>query len=212
MGARAGKESDGRGDLPQVGARFRGFIGEVTDSGGWSTEFGARSCATFRSRRWPTMPPLYDGRHAELGQTRAARRDSREQRTNRRRPLDADGVPDLASGGGSGRSTKHQVRGPTPCSARAAEKPGIVRVHDRRHWRSSTDFAPRAILVPDPFGGGQAGRSPKLTAISQLWAQGPWQITNLPQLRQPQRPEIMAPVVGCVEGMAEACRALDFPV
>jgi phosphoribosylformylglycinamidine synthase len=28
----------------------------------------------------------------------------------------------------------------------------------------------------------------------------------------PQRPEIMGQFVGCVEGMAEACRALDFPI
>jgi phosphoribosylformylglycinamidine synthase subunit PurL len=28
----------------------------------------------------------------------------------------------------------------------------------------------------------------------------------------PQRPEIMGQFVGCIEGMAEACRALDFPI
>src|SRR3546814_13679743 len=28
----------------------------------------------------------------------------------------------------------------------------------------------------------------------------------------PQRPEIMGQFVGCIEGMAEACAALDFPI
>jgi phosphoribosylformylglycinamidine synthase len=28
----------------------------------------------------------------------------------------------------------------------------------------------------------------------------------------PERPEVMGQFVGCIEGMAEACRALDFPV
>ncbi|MBX9729209.1 MAG: phosphoribosylformylglycinamidine synthase II, partial [Sphingopyxis sp.] len=28
----------------------------------------------------------------------------------------------------------------------------------------------------------------------------------------PQRPEIMAQITGCLEGMADACRALDFPI
>jgi phosphoribosylformylglycinamidine synthase len=40
----------------------------------------------------------------------------------------------------------------------------------------------------------------------------PLAITNCLNFGNPQRPEIMGQFVGCVEGMAEACRALDFPV
>jgi len=40
----------------------------------------------------------------------------------------------------------------------------------------------------------------------------PLAVTNCLNFGNPQRPEIMGQFVGCVEGMAEACRALDFPV
>jgi phosphoribosylformylglycinamidine synthase len=37
-------------------------------------------------------------------------------------------------------------------------------------------------------------------------------VTNCLNFGNPQRPEIMAQFVGCLEGMGEACRALDFPI
>jgi phosphoribosylformylglycinamidine synthase subunit PurL len=40
----------------------------------------------------------------------------------------------------------------------------------------------------------------------------PMAITNCLNFANPQRPEIMAQIVGCLEGMADACRALDFPI
>ena len=55
-------------------------------------------------------------------------------------------------------------------------------------------------------------RSPKPTAISARSARRPLAITNCLNFGNPQRPEIMGQFVACVEGMAEACRALDFPV
>jgi phosphoribosylformylglycinamidine synthase len=40
----------------------------------------------------------------------------------------------------------------------------------------------------------------------------PLAVTNCLNFGNPQRPEIMGQFVGCLEGMAEACRALDFPI
>jgi len=37
-------------------------------------------------------------------------------------------------------------------------------------------------------------------------------VTNCLNFGNPERPEIMAQFVGCLEGMGEACRALDFPI
>jgi phosphoribosylformylglycinamidine (FGAM) synthase-like enzyme len=37
-------------------------------------------------------------------------------------------------------------------------------------------------------------------------------VTNCLNFANPQRPEIMGQIVGCLEGIAEACRALDFPI
>jgi phosphoribosylformylglycinamidine synthase len=40
----------------------------------------------------------------------------------------------------------------------------------------------------------------------------PLAITNCLNFANPQRPEIMAQIVGCLEGMADACRTLDYPI
>jgi phosphoribosylformylglycinamidine synthase len=40
----------------------------------------------------------------------------------------------------------------------------------------------------------------------------PLAITDNMNFGNPERPEIMGQFVGCIEGMAEACRALDYPV
>jgi phosphoribosylformylglycinamidine synthase len=37
-------------------------------------------------------------------------------------------------------------------------------------------------------------------------------VTNCLNFANPQRPEIMGQIVGALEGMSEACRALDFPI
>ena len=41
---------------------------------------------------------------------------------------------------------------------------------------------------------------------------GPLALTDCLNFGNPERPEVMGQLVGCIEGMAEACRALDFPV
>jgi phosphoribosylformylglycinamidine synthase len=47
-----------------------------------------------------------------------------------------------------------------------------------------------------------------LTAVGAT----PLAITDNMNFGNPQRPEIMGQFVGCIEGMAEACKALDYPV
>ena len=40
----------------------------------------------------------------------------------------------------------------------------------------------------------------------------PLAITDCLNFGNPERPEVMGQLVGCIDGMASACRALDFPV
>ena len=47
-----------------------------------------------------------------------------------------------------------------------------------------------------------------LTAVGAT----PLAITDCLNFGNPERPEVMGQFVGCIEGMAEACRALDYPV
>ena len=55
-------------------------------------------------------------------------------------------------------------------------------------------------------------------AVAEAWrnltAVGarPLAVTDNMNFGNPEKPEIMGQFAGCIQGMAEACRALDFPV
>lgn len=87
----------------------------------------------------------------------------------------------------------------------------LVRVHGTdKALAISTDVTPRYCYV-DPFEGGKQ-------AVAETWrnltATGatPLAITNCLNFGNPERPDIMGQFVGCIDGMAAACAALDYPV
>jgi phosphoribosylformylglycinamidine synthase II len=99
--------------------------------------------------------------------------------------------------------------------ADTVQRPGgdsaIVRVHGTdKALAITTDCTPRYCHA-DPVEGGKQ-------AIAEAWrnlcAVGatPLAATDCMNFGNPQRPEIMGQFVGCIEGMAQACRALDFPI
>jgi len=119
------------------------------------------------------------------------------------------GSPDLASRRWIWEQYDHMV------GADTVQRPGgdaaVVRVHGTAKGLAiSTDCTPRYCRA-DPYEGGKQ-------AIAECWrnltAVGatPLATTDCMNFGNPQRPEIMGQFVGCVEGMAEACRALDFPI
>ncbi|MGH6999736.1 MAG: phosphoribosylformylglycinamidine synthase subunit PurL [Phenylobacterium sp.] len=88
---------------------------------------------------------------------------------------------------------------------------GIVRVHGTKKALAVTsDCTPRYVLA-DPFEGGKqvvAEAWRNLTAVGA----DPIAITDNLNFGNPERPEIMGQIVRAIEGMAQACRDLDFPV
>jgi phosphoribosylformylglycinamidine synthase len=87
----------------------------------------------------------------------------------------------------------------------------VVRVHGSKKALAMTaDVTPRYCHA-DPVEGGKQAVAEAYRNLSAVGAR-PLAITNCLNFGNPQRPEIMGQFVGCVEGMAEACRALDFPV
>jgi phosphoribosylformylglycinamidine synthase len=99
--------------------------------------------------------------------------------------------------------------------ADTVQRPGgdsaVVRVHGGdKALAITTDVTPRYCRA-DPAEGGRQ-------AIAEAWrnlcAVGarPLAATDCLNFGNPQRPEIMGQLVGCITGMAEACEALDFPI
>ncbi len=87
----------------------------------------------------------------------------------------------------------------------------VVRVHGtRKALALTTDCTPR-FCYADPYEGGKQAVAEAYRNLCALGAR-PLAITNCLNFGNPQRPEIMAQLTGCLAGMADACRALDFPV
>jgi phosphoribosylformylglycinamidine synthase len=87
----------------------------------------------------------------------------------------------------------------------------VVRIHNTEHGLAMTaDCTPRYCLADPQEGGKQAVAEAwrNLTAVGAL----PLAITDNMNFGNPEKPEIMGQFAGCIEGISEACLALDFPV
>jgi phosphoribosylformylglycinamidine synthase len=119
------------------------------------------------------------------------------------------GSPHLASRRWIWEQYDHMVMGDT--LVRPGSDAAVVRVHGTNKALALTcDVTPR-YCAADPFEGGKQ-------AVAEAWrnitASGgkPLALTDCMNFGNPERPEIMAEFVDCIEGMGEACRALEFPV
>ncbi len=87
----------------------------------------------------------------------------------------------------------------------------LVRIEDGpKGLALTTDVTPRYCEADPVEGGRQAVAEAwrNITAVGGL----PLAITDNLNFGNPERPEVMGQFVGCLKGIAEACRALDFPV
>ncbi len=87
----------------------------------------------------------------------------------------------------------------------------IVRVHGSdKALAITTDCTPRYCLA-DPVAGGKQAVAEAWRNLTAVGAR-PLAVTDNLNFGNPERPPIMGQLVGCIEGMGAACRALDFPV
>ncbi|SEQ86574.1 phosphoribosylformylglycinamidine synthase subunit PurL [Sphingobium sp. YR768] len=119
------------------------------------------------------------------------------------------GSPDIASRRWIWEQYDHMV------GADTVQRPGgdaaVVRVHGAQKGIAiSTDCTPRYCYA-DPYEGGKQAIAECYRNLSAVGST-PLAVTNCLNFANPQRPEIMAQLTGCLEGMGDACRALDFPI
>jgi phosphoribosylformylglycinamidine synthase II len=103
----------------------------------------------------------------------------------------------------------------TQVGADTVQRPGgdaaVVRVHGTQKGLAiTTDCTPRYCYA-DPVEGGKQAIAEAYRNLCAVGAK-PLAATDCMNFGNPQRPEIMGQFVGCIEGMGEACRALDFPI
>ena len=119
------------------------------------------------------------------------------------------GTPDLCSKRWVWEQYDHIILGNT------VQRPGgdaaVVRVLDGpKALALTTDVTPR-YCEADPFEGGKQAVAEAWRNLTAVGAR-PLALTDNLNFGNPERPEIMGQFVGCIRGIAEACRALDFPV
>jgi phosphoribosylformylglycinamidine synthase subunit PurL len=87
----------------------------------------------------------------------------------------------------------------------------VIRIGDGLKGLALTTDVTQRYCEADPYEGAKQAVAEawrNLTAAGAL----PRAITDNLNFGNPEKPEIMGQLVGCIEGIGEACRALDFPV
>ncbi|NKJ41487.1 phosphoribosylformylglycinamidine synthase subunit PurL [Novosphingobium sp. SG720] len=202
------------GKEPMAEAIFRKWeldfavIGEVTDTGHMVLEWNGEVVCDIPLDPLADDAPLYDRPHvpspkpAPLG----ALPESAD--------IGADlvmliGSPDLANRRWIFEQYDSQVGADT--LQKSGGDAAVVRVHGTdKALAMSTDCTPRYCFA-DPYEGGKQAVAETFRNICAVGAT-PLAITNCLNFANPQRPEIMGQIVGCLEGMGDACRALDYPI
>ena len=183
-------------------------IGEVTDTERLVLTFHGDTVADIPLGPLADNAPKYDRPHVPTPK-RAPLANVPESSDLGADLLKLMACPDLASKRWIWEQYDHMV------GADTLQRPGgdaaVVRLHGtRKALAITTDCTPRYCFA-DPVEGGKQ-------AVAETWrnliAVGakPLAITDCMNFGNPQRPEIMGQFVGCIEGMAAACTALDFPV
>jgi phosphoribosylformylglycinamidine synthase len=185
-------------------------IGRVTETGKLVLRMGGKTVAELPVGPLVTEAPLYDRPWRKTAPRQAIRSADLAHPAD---PLTALkrllACPDLSSKRWIWEQYDHLVMGDT------VQRPGgdaaVVRVRGtKKALALVADCTPRYCAADPAAGGAQAVAESwrNLTAVGAL----PLAITDNMNFGNPERPEIMGQFVGCIEGIREACLALDYPV
>src|SRR5215213_7156092 len=189
-------------------------IGEVTDTGRMVLTWNGETVADIPLDPLADEAPLYERPHMSLDEYKAWAQVKPLGEVPESTDIAADllklmACPDLASRRWIWQQYDSQVGADT--LQLSGGDAAVVRVHGgRKALAMSTDCTPRYCYA-DPYEGGKQAVAECYRNLSAVGAK-PLAITNCLNFANPQRPEIMAQIVGCLEGMADACRALAFPI
>jgi phosphoribosylformylglycinamidine synthase len=121
------------------------------------------------------------------------------------------GCPDMASKRWLWEQYDRHVMADTLEDSATGADAGIVRVHGTKKALAVTSDCTPRYVQNDPYEGGKQAVAEAWRNLTAVGAT-PIAITDNLNFGNPERPEIMGQIVRAIDGMAEACRALDFPV
>ena len=189
-------------------------IGEVTDTGHMVLTFQGETVCDIPLGPLAEDAPLYDRPALSLADYKVWANVAPLGTVSESADLGADlvkliGCPDLANRRWIFEQYDSQVGADT--LQKSGGDAAVVRIHGgNKALAMSTDCSPRYCYA-DPYEGGKQAVAETYRNICAVGAR-PLAITNCLNFANPQRPEIMAQIVQALEGMGDACRALDYPI
>jgi phosphoribosylformylglycinamidine synthase len=204
-----GKRGEAEAIFRKWGLDFA-VIGKTTDTLRFVVKHGGAVKADLPIKELGDQAPLYDRPHVATPRPAVLEAASIAAPIgNAEALLKLLATPDLCSKAWIWRQYDHLILGNT------VRAPGgdaaVVRIGDGpKGLALTTDVTPRYCLA-DPVEGGKQ-------AVAEAWrnitATGalPRAATDNLNFGNPEKPEVMGQFVGCIQGIGEACRALDFPI
>jgi phosphoribosylformylglycinamidine synthase II len=119
--------------------------------------------------------------------------------------------PDMASKRWIWEQYDRHVMGDTVDSSQSMGDAAIVRIHGTNKALAITSDCNPHYVAADPYEGGKQAVAEAYRNLSAVGAT-PIAITDNLNFGNPEKPDTMGYIVKAIEGMAEACRVLDFPV
>ena len=209
MVLKPGMEAEAEAIFVKWGLDFA-IIGHTTDTLRFVVKHDGVTMADLPIKELGDEAPLYDRPHiANTHQPVIAAADVPAPIGNAEALKKLVGSPDLSSKRWVYEQYDHFIGGNT------VQKPGgdaaIVRVEDGPKGLALTaDVTPR-YCEADPVQGGRQAVAEAWRNITAVGAK-PLAITDNLNFGNPEKPEVMGQLVGCLKGIGEACLALDFPV
>jgi phosphoribosylformylglycinamidine synthase subunit PurL len=185
-------------------------IGETTDTLRFTVKHGGEVKADLPIKQLGDAAPLYDRPYIA---------------SPKRAPIDSAGIVPLVA---HAEALLRLLASPDLCAKRwifeqydhlilgnTVQPPGgdaaVVRIGEGPKGLALTTDVTQRYCEADPYEGAQQAVAEawrNLTATGAL----PRAITDNLNFANPEKPEIMGQLIGCVDGITDACRALDFPV
>ena len=203
------KEKEAEAIFRKWGLDFA-IVGKTTPTKRFIVKHSGKVVADLPIKELGDEAPVYDRPHVETPKQPVVRASDVLPPLNTGDALvKLIGSPDLCSRRWVWEQYDHVILGNT------VQRPGgdaaVVRVNDGPKALALTaDVTPR-YCEADPFEGGKQAVAEAWRNITAVGAK-PMAVTDNLNFGNPERPEIMGQLVGCIRGIGEACSALDFPV
>ncbi len=203
------KEKEAEAIFRKWGLDFA-VVGKTTPTKRFLIRHGADVMADLPIKELGDEAPLYDRPFAETARPPVIDATSLKPPMSNADALEKlIGSPDLCSRRWVFEQYDHVILGNT------VQRPGgdaaVVRIEDGpKALALTSDVTPR-YCEADPFEGGKQAVAEAWRNLTAVGAR-PLALTDNLNFGNPERPDIMGQLVGCIRGIGEAARALDFPI